>query len=133
MSQLITKGTLYILGIPAILLTLFLVLNNGKGDSNELGNNFNPYLKPLPEKYIDIVELNKNQDSTFFSSIIENDFSRELVILKSSPTDADAIREFLLQLFPLNNSGKKEKKPFNFKILKQATLYNYKGLWDSLL
>ena len=112
MNLLTNKSSIYILGIPLLLLALFLIFNNIKVNDAEFVNDFNPYLKPLPEKYIDIIERNGGQDSTFFSAVIESDFSRELVILKASPNAAERLRKFTLKLFTLNSTG--DKKTFQF-------------------
>lgn len=121
------KNSFYLIGIPIILLVISFKLVD-KSDDKVTDYDFNTYLNPLPTKYINLIQNNKDVDSSFFHAIIDNKSNRELVVFKLLPSIDELKTNFVLKLFPTKNKlPKRIKTPLTFTIVNNAEVYNYKG------
>jgi len=115
------------IGVPVMLLLLSVVfINNDQNNIVEKG--LNKYLKQMPAKYGRALENCKANDSTYFSTVIEDYATRELVVFKSFPDHMEAAKDFEVKLYPVNNKPNQNEKTFiEFNIVSNAAIYNFKG------
>ncbi len=74
-----------IIGIPVLLMVLSLLSTFIGSGSMSFSKNMNPYIQKIPNVYANALDNAKENDSTFFHSVIEDFAIRELVILKTFP------------------------------------------------
>jgi len=106
------------IGIPiVVLLFSMLFLYNPK--EIVVNDKYNKYFKKMPDKYIKALDSSKKNDSTYFSSIIENYANRELVIFMLFPDHMESASDFNVKLKSINNTL------LELKLTNNSTRYNY--------
>jgi hypothetical protein len=119
------NSTYVLLGIPILLLIISLFLFKEENKTIATIKGFNPYLNILPNNYSRALNNIKVNDSSFFSTTIENFSIRKLLIFKVHPTDKEMKTDFTVELYPTQKTLLKGNAEFLiFKITKDAVLFN---------
>lgn len=115
----------FIIGIPILILIFVVVLSKNSTTSKTKIKDFNPYLNAIPKKYALALNNSKHNDSTFFTTAIEDFSIRELLIFKTNPNDKELKTDFVLELYPSHKKHLKgNSKSLTFNIIKDAVLFN---------
>ncbi len=128
-ERFINKNLLkIIIGTPIILLLLSIALIKNTPNAFFSETQANPYLKPLPSAYYEAYRGNELNDSTFFSGVRQSYATRELVVLKESPTDDQKRIDFAVELYPSNKIDLPEGQThLVFNIKNNAAIYRHQG------
>ena len=114
-----------IIGVPLLLLVIALALSIQDNKTPVLGQEFNPYLKPLPSDYKGALKLAKTDGLAYFTSTINNYSLRELLVFKVFPDDNDVKTDFIVDLYPTDKKHLKGNSEFiSFTIINDAVLFN---------
>jgi hypothetical protein len=115
----------FLLGIPVLLLIVSLLLSKNKVEMLASSNNINPYLDNMPNTYTHALSTVKENDSTYFCSVIEDFAIRELIIFKTFPSIIDVKEDFIIELYPSDNKHLIDDTEFlTFNLVRDAVVFN---------
>jgi hypothetical protein len=115
-----------VVGVPLILLLFSLLFSKGSSGIENFEEIANPYLKTLPDQFLDVLIKAEQNDSTYVCSTAEALSRRELIIFKTFPTDTEKRLDFKVELYPTNKSLLKNNQTFLlFNITNEASIYRY--------
>jgi hypothetical protein len=101
MTNNTNKGSLkFLLGVPVLLLIVSLFFNNEGNEKKALINDINPYNNDIPNSYLEALNNARENNTTFFCSLIDDYAIRELVIFKAFPTSFEAKQDFTVEVYP---------------------------------
>jgi len=117
-----------IIGIPVLLMVLSLLSTFIGSGSMSFSKNMNPYIQKIPNVYANALDNAKENDSTFFHSVIEDFAIRELVIFKTFPNTTEVKEDFTIELYPKDNKHIDLGSDFlTLNVIRDAALFNYNG------
>lgn len=119
----------FLIGIPVLLLIISLILASKDHVNEEDAKLTNLYFKEITNnEYINIINKNKDNDSTFFCSVVDKYGIRELVVFKKFPNDSELKTDIIVKVYPAQSKLLEKKEKFlNFNIINDGAKFNYKG------
>ena len=115
----------FMLGIPVLLLTASLFFNNEGNEKKALTDDINPYINAIPSSYLEALNNAKENDTTFFHSLIDDNAIRELVIFKVFPTSFEVKQDFTVEVYPTNIALLKGYVDYiTLNLFRDAVLFN---------
>ena len=118
------NSTYVLLGVPILLLIISLFLFKEENKTILTIEGFNPYLNIMPNNYSRALNKIKVNDSSFFSTTIENFSIRKLLIFKAHPTDKEMKTDFTVELYPTQKTLLKGNADFLI-----FTTFNYEKIY----